>query len=418
MMMMMRVLAVMCAACVAGCVASSSDELPAAMHIPAHQVGINEAVSGVCWNLTAAAEGATFEHTFEGLTEAAVTFHLLDVEGRASAIELCVGAAGAAARRCRANHKGGRTFWTAPLGLGEAQAVTLRVTSSSSGHGAAASSGCVAQMAQLSVGPSKKNKDGKERLDVRQHLTPGCSTNADDTIAAKCSAAGSCNPMPAVYDRAGATASIMFQKNGGWFVCTSWASSNAGHMMTNNHCVATQDVADTVEFFFGCEMSCSYDAANCDYASTLAGSDKCRRCDLAQPYGTACYSQMSGPTASGATLVRTSSTLDYTVLRLKTPSAVACFGDASCPMRMVPSNYAVGRPNVFMFHHSSGKPKLLSYFDSASPGHLSTGRLQIRGVSGGCYAGDLAYDADAVGGSSGSVVALAPDHCNPGSGQM
>jgi serine protease len=406
-MAMLRVLAMMCAAFAAS---AAGDDLPAAVHIPAHQVGTSVAVTGVCWNVAAGAAAGVFEHTFEGLSEAAVTFHLTGVEGRASAVELCVGGGG----RCRANHKSGQAFWTATLGLGSATAVTLRVTG--------ASSGCVDQMAQLSVGPRNNGKrsgaSGGQRLDVRQHLTLGCSTDVDDTVAAKCSAAGACDPLPAVYDRAAATASIMFEKSGGWYVCTSWASSSAGHMFTNNHCVATQDVADTVEFFFGCEMGCGYNAATCDYNSTLTGSAKCRQCDLAEAFGTPCYSQMSGPTASGATLVRTSSTLDYTVLRVNTPEAVACFGDANCPMRLVPSNYAVGLPDVFMFQHSAGLPKLLSYYDSPTPGHLTTGRLQIRGVSGGCYVGDLAYDADASGGSSGSVVALAPDYCNPGSGEM
>ena len=401
--MMLRVLALLlCVATFAAAAAAASETLPTAVPIPEEQVGTNEAVSGACWNV---GSGESYERTFGGLSEAAaVTFHFAGVAvGRAGDIAVCAG------RRCRGNRKGGSSFWTAPLGLGNATAATVRV--------AGPSSGCVDQLARLSAGRGRQQRpDG--RLDPRQHLTTGCSTNTDDTIAAKCSAAGACNPMPAVYDRAAATASIFYQKNGGWFVCTAWASSTAGHMFTNNHCVSTQAVADTVEFFFGCEMGCGYDAATCDYSSSLTGSAKCGRCDLTQAYATPCYSQMSGPTASGATLLRTSATLDYTLLRVKTPAAVPCFADPNCPMRLVPSNYLVGRPNVFMFQHSSGKPKLLSYFDSPSPGHLTTGRMQIRGPSAGCYAGDLAYDADAVGGSSGSVVALAPDHCNPGSGQM
>jgi hypothetical protein len=379
-------------------VAAATESGPMAVPIPMHQVGTNEPVTGVCWNV---ASGAEYTHTFGGLNELAVTFHFVGaVVGRPRDIVLCAGS------HCRANHKEGHSFWSAPLGLGNATAVIVRV--------AGPSSGCIDQMAQLS---SLRRPRSAGRLGARQHLSLPCATNTDDTIAAKCSAAGSCNPMPAVYDRAAATASIMFQKNGGWFVCTSWASSTTGHMFTNNHCISTQDVADTVEFFFGCEMSCNYDSVTCDYNSALTGSSKCSRCDLSTAYNTACYSQMSGPTASGATLLRTSATYDYTLLRVKTPANVPCFADPNCPMRLVPSNYLVGRPNVFMFHHSAGDPKLLSYFDSPSPGHLTTGRLQIRGVSGGCYVGDLAYDADVVGGSSGSVVALAPDYCSPTNGQ-
>ncbi len=380
------------------CVAAATTVAPSAEPIPMHKVGENEAVTGVCWNVPA---GAEYEHTFGGLHEAAVTFHVQDaVAQRPEDLQLCAGA------RCRTNRKAGRSFWTAPFGLGNATAVTVRV--------AGPASGCIDQMAQLSA--TRRPRPSGRLGASRQHLTSGCNTNTDDTIAAKCSAPGSCNSMPAVYDRAAATASIMFQKNGGWYVCTAWASSNTGHMVTNNHCVSTQAVADTVEFFFGCEMSCPYDAANCDYNSGLTGSAKCARCDMASAYGTACYSQMSS-TASGATLLRTSATLDYTLLRVKTPASVPCFADPNCPMRLVPSNYNVGRPNIFLFQHSAGKPKLLSYWDSPSPGHLSTGRLQVRGISPGCYAGDLAYDADAVGGSSGSVVALAPDYCNPINGQ-
>lgn len=381
------------------CIAAATETSPAAMHIPEHRVGTNEAVSGVCWNV---ASGQSYEHTFGDLNgAAAVMFHFAEVAvARAGNIVLCVG------ERCRGNRKGGSSFWSSPMGLGNATGVSVRVVGPSSG--------CVDQLAKLSA--SERRPGG--RLDPRQHLTTGCSTNVDDTIAAKCSAAGSCNSMPAVYDRAAATASIMYLKNGGWYVCTAWASSTTGHMFTNNHCVSTQAVADTIEFYFGCEMSCAYNSATCDYNSALTGSAKCGRCDLTQAYGTPCYSQMSASTTSGAVLLRTSATLDYSLLRVKTPAAVPCFADPNCPMRLVPSNYQVGRPNIFMFQHSAGKPKLLSYFDSASPGHLTTGRMQIRGPSAGCYAGDLAYDADAVGGSSGSVVALAPDHCNPGSGQM
>ncbi len=380
------------------CVVAATESGPVAMPIPMHKIADNEAVTSVCWNVAA---GAEYTHTFSGLTEPALTLHIEDaVLQRPQDIVLCAGSF------CRANHKGGRSFWTAPLGLGNATAVTVRVMGPASG--------CIDKMAQLSA--TRRRPAGRLAAS-RQHMTTGCSTNKDDTIAAKCSASGSCNSMPAVYDRAAATASIMFQKNGGWYVCTAWASSNTGHMFTNNHCISTQEVANTVEFFFGCEMSCNYDASSCDYNSALTGSAKCGRCDVNTAYNTACYSQMSGSQASGATMLRTSSTLDYTLLRVSTPQNVACFADPSCPMRLVPSNYAVGRPNVFMFQHSAGKPKVLSYFDSPDPGHITTGRLQIRGVSGGCYAGDLAYDADAVGGSSGSVVALAPDYCNPSSGQ-
>jgi hypothetical protein len=372
-----------------------ADELTA-MPIPSHKVGENEAVTGVCWSVGAQ---STYEHTFVDVTDQSIAFYFENVElARPNDVTLCAGAF------CRANRKTGRSFWSVPLGMGNATTVTVRVRGPSTG--------CITKQAGLNHNGARRG-----RLDNRNHvIAPACSTDQDDTIPAKCSATGQCNPMPEVYSRAKSVASIMYQKSGSWFVCTAWLSSNTGHIFTNNHCVPDQTTASTIEFYFGCEMGCNNDASICDYSSSATDSSKCHRCDANSAASTLCHSQMQSQ-ASGATLLRTSTTLDYTLLKINSPGAIPCIADVNCPMRLVPSSYRAATPKVFMFHHSAGKPKLLSYFDSPSPGHLTTGRLQIRQVSGGCYARDLTYDADAVGGSSGSVVALAPDYCNPAAGQ-
>ncbi len=362
---------------------------PVAAPIPPHKVGDSEPVVGVCWSVDS---GASYEHVFPASNDEAVVFYFDGVSvQRPQDIVLCAGSF------CRANHKPQSSFWSSPLGRGNADSITVTVQGPSTG--------CITERAGL----NQKGIGESNRRNARDHeMTLPCATAVDDNIPAKCSADGACNPLPEVYNRAEAVASILFKKSRSWYVCTAWLTSNQGHVITNNHCVSDQTVASTIEFYFGCELGCSYNATICDYSSSVSGAAKCHKCDMSQAYGTACYSQpVQGPRATGATFLRTDAALDYTLLKISSPGSVPCVSKTGCPLRLVPATFAITNQNIFMFHHSAGKPKLLSYFNSVS----SADRVAIRGTYNGCYASDLHYDADMVGGSSGSAVLLASDYC-------
>ncbi len=365
----------------------SAQEVRAAP-IPPHKVGENVPLTNVCWSTGA---GEIYRKTLTNSADQATVFHFENVQVvRPHDISLCAGSI------CRANQKAALSFWSVPIVSDRTASIDVIVQGPSSG--------CITELAKL-----------KQTGRLRNHaITLGCSTNTDDNIPTKCTAAQKCSPLPQVYSRAAAVASILYQAGTGWYVCTAWLSSNAGHVFTNNHCVSSQKSASSIEFYFGCELECPNTEAVCNYASSATNSSKCHLCDLNSSYNVPCYSQPNlGPHASGAMLLRTDAVLDYTLLKIKTPDAIPCISDPACPMRLVPAGFAIANPKVFMFHHSAGLPKVLSYFDSPSPGHDTTGRMAIRAVvSAGCYARDLTYDADIVGGSSGSVVALAPDYCD------
>lgn len=154
----------------------------------------------------------------------------------------------------------------------------------------------------------------------------------------------------------------------GGLLADSDTGSQIPYFLTANHCVSTQSVADTLEAFFQFEAVCSSDCGDAE--------------------------QDSIKVAGGASVLRTNSTSDFTLLRLDgTPPADSVY--------LGWSSQAVAFSNGDMLHriaHPAGGPQ------SYSEHRVDT----AKGTCGSWPRGNWIYSTDTLGategGSSGSVV--------------
>ena len=183
---------------------------------------------------------------------------------------------------------------------------------------------------------------------------------------------------PTAYARGRAVVRLLTQKSNGGFLCTGWLVGDEGHMMTNNHCISTQQHADNTTYEFMAEGSCS---TNCPQL--------------------ACPGVIE---ANSATLVRTTASLDYSLLKLPTnPSGTHGF-------LQLRSSGPVLNERMYIVQHPSGKGKriALESTDSSNP----SGFCEVDAVNmPSCVSNEIGYRCDTEGGSSGSPVLGYGDHC-------
>jgi len=192
-----------------------------------------------------------------------------------------------------------------------------------------------------------------------------CGDNGHENVACR---------LPEVSSAQRPVARINFVKSGASYVCTgSLVRGDRSNMfMTNNHCVASQTVTQTVEARF------NYQTTTCT-GTTLASFSR---------YG-------------GSTFLRTSSALDYTLFTLA-GSPEATWGE------LIPTRRTVSVGNrIWLIQHPGGRPKRIGYFEDAA----KTRRCDVEGVnrtvSGYNSGSQMAYSCDTEGGSSGSPVIAA-----------
>lgn len=207
-----------------------------------------------------------------------------------------------------------------------------------------------------------------------------CTT--DDTREAKCYQ----DSDPEAYDKARAVARLLLS---GSAHCTGWLVGNAGHLMTNEHCIGSQSELNNIDFEFMAEgATCQ---TNC--ASTLA-----------------CPGAIE---ASGGTLVTLDSALDYSLVVPDTSAG----GGTNLPetygyMRLRQTG-AVLNERIYHPQHPAGWGKRFgmesSYIEDVNLGGYcyATGLNEVP-CSGG--PGDVGYWTDTQGGSSGSPVLGYSDH--------
>lgn len=191
-----------------------------------------------------------------------------------------------------------------------------------------------------------------------------------------CVEGAGCGTSSAVADARQAVATILFQAQGGFFICTGGliadtAGSQTPYFLTANHCISSSNVASTVETYF-------------DYVTT------CSNPDCTQPYSNV------GETV-GATILSGSSNTDHTLMQLAsnptTPDGtVAYLGWNSSPVAN--SNGT----NLFRISHPAGAPQ--AYSEHSVDTGAGTCRTLPRG--------NFIYSNDTFGategGSSGSPV--------------
>lgn len=151
-------------------------------------------------------------------------------------------------------------------------------------------------------------------------------------------------------------------------LCTGWRVGPDNRMFTNNHCFADQSTLTNTEVWF------NYQNSSCG-GSTLAPVTK----------------------VTGGTLLKTDSTLDYTLFTINNFANVASFGYLGLEVRDPVLN-----ETIYIAQHGGGKPKQLALTsDQDGGGNCKINNANANGNGTGT---DVAYYCDTEGGSSGSPV--------------
>lgn len=181
---------------------------------------------------------------------------------------------------------------------------------------------------------------------------------------------------PDIYDHSRAVARLLIN---GSSACTGWLVGDAGHLLTNNHCVGNSSSAANTDYEFMAEGSC---ATNC--SSWFA---------------------CPGTVISGASFVQTDSALDYTLVQLPVNASLT-YGY----LQMRSAGAGVGERIYIPGHPAAwGKKIAVTSGDpSDSSGFCQVQSLNAPPCSGG--SGDTGYYCDTQGGSSGSPVIAYSDH--------
>ncbi len=203
--------------------------------------------------------------------------------------------------------------------------------------------------------------------------TPEAVCGTDDKDWARCYEASD----PVIYDRSRIVARLLIQGSG---LCTGWLVGNEGHVMTNNHCIGSTVAAGDTDFELMAEGSCGQ----------FCGQLQC-----------------PGPiVATSSTLIRTSSVLDYSLVKL--------------PVNPTPTyGFATLRPSgpilnerIYLPQHPLGRGKQIAVVSTDS--HNPSGFAEVDGISNYNTGSGLRrvalYFADTEGGSSGSPVIAHDDH--------
>jgi hypothetical protein len=201
-----------------------------------------------------------------------------------------------------------------------------------------------------------------------------CTTN--DTIEAKCLQASE----PAVYETSRAVIRLLLN---GSAHCTGWLVGNAGHAMTNEHCITSQTELNNIDFEFMAE------GADC---------------------ATSCTTTLGCPgtiEASGGTFIIDNATLDYALVIPDTSTGTGTNLPATYGFMKLRQTGAVLDEQIYHPQHPAGWGKHIGFY-STYPADVDMG--------GFCYAsslnevpcsggpGDVGYWTDTQGGSSGSPV--------------
>ena len=183
----------------------------------------------------------------------------------------------------------------------------------------------------------------------------------------------------AKYEKSKAVARLLI---GGTRLCTGWLVSAENHLLTNHHCI---------------ENVYPYTAENTDY-EFMAEAPDCAltNCKLCYP----------GDVYSGGTLVRSSSNLDYTLVRITSGSPASQYG-----FLQIDDRQAVVGELIYIPQHPGGRAKELA-IESTDPSdgglcHVAT--IASDPCTGTGYQ-DVGYFCDTEGGSSGSPVIAASNN--------
>lgn len=149
--------------------------------------------------------------------------------------------------------------------------------------------------------------------------------------------------------------------------CTGWLLGSEGHLMTNNHCIGNASSAQNTDYVF------NFQNTNC--AGTTAAT--------------------SNVVSSTATFVKTSSSLDYTLVKLPT-NPTSTYGYLS-----LSSAATSAGDRIYIPQHPGGRRKEISVKTDTDATSGGFSRVSQSTLAGGRQ---VTYFADTEGGSSGSPV--------------
>lgn len=205
------------------------------------------------------------------------------------------------------------------------------------------------------------------------------SENFDANIEAICSSDdkdwAKCHEGTAMYDKSKAVCRLLINGSG---ACTGWLVGSEGHIMTNNHCIASQSDADNTDYEF------------------MAEGGTCN---------TSCTGWFACPgtvEATSGTLVKTSSNLDYALVLLPT-NLTGLYGY----MQMQDGLPTIGE-RIYIPQHPGAKGKQIAVTSDVDGGYCKVSSTNEAPCMAG--PGDIGYYADTEGGSSGSPVLAYDDN--------
>lgn len=186
---------------------------------------------------------------------------------------------------------------------------------------------------------------------------------SDDSAWAKCYQTTEAN----AYNKSKAVARLMINGTG---ACTGWLVGNQGHVMTNEHCITQASDATNTTFEFMAE------GATCSTSCATWGG---------------CPGTV---VASTSTFVKNDAALDYALVKLPT-NPTGTYG-----YLQLRTSGAVLNERIYIPQHPAAWGKKIAMKDGSANATVSS--LNTTPCSGG--SGDLGYNADTQGGSSGSPV--------------
>ncbi len=198
---------------------------------------------------------------------------------------------------------------------------------------------------------------------IAQPAAAGPSTFATCGVNERRDAVCYATTHPTEYARSKPVARILVN---GISMCTAWRVGPQNLMLTNNHCVSSQNGTTKTEVWFNYE-------------------------------NTKCAVKRTGTVTKvrGSTLMKTSTPLDYTLFSVTSFSVVQPFGFLSLDLRD-----AVQGERIYIPQHGQGTPKQLAITSDQNTSGLCSIDVPLNGVNTG-------YKCDTIGGSSGSPVLAA-----------
>ncbi|OWZ10527.1 hypothetical protein PHMEG_00016618 [Phytophthora megakarya] len=178
-----------------------------------------------------------------------------------------------------------------------------------------------------------------------------------------------------------AVARLLIPKGGGASAgCTGWLLGSQGHMMTNFHCISTDDEASGATVEFMAEADVCSDSVTCTYWGACPGN----------------------VVAMSVELIHADQTLDYALIKLPSngPLMAATYGY----LRLKTREGVVGE-QVYIPQHPLYEGKRLAIVDD-----YSNNVALVSLSASSCGAVGYSYSGDTQSGSSGSPVLSFSDH--------